>query len=35
MEIVCSKILKMSVSKQDVCINRNLENGYAKVNADL
>lgn len=33
--IVCSKIFEMSISKQDVCINRNLENGYAKVNTDL
>lgn len=35
MEIVCSKIFKMSISKQDVCINGNLGNGYAKVNTDL
>lgn len=35
LEIVCSKIFKMSISKQDVCINRNLENGHAKVNTDL
>lgn len=35
MGIVCSKIYKMSISKQDVCINRSLENCYVKVNTDL
>lgn len=35
MEIVLSKIFKMSISRQDVCINRNLQNGYSKINTDL
>lgn len=35
MESLCSKTFKMSISKQDVCINKNLENGYAKINTDL
>lgn len=35
MEIVFSKIFKMSISRQDVYINRNLQNDYSEVNTDL